>query len=84
MKIVVLAALRAYKRYLSPMLPNACRFVPTCSEYAMEAVDRYGVFRGTGLALWRLLRCHPLAKAGHDPVPVEEDLALRRCCPTSK
>lgn len=84
MKTIVLAALRAYKRFLSPMLPNACRFVPTCSEYAMEAVDRYGAFRGTGLALWRLLRCHPLAKAGHDPVPVTQDLALRRCSHTSR
>ena len=53
------------------MLPHSCRFVPTCSEYAHEAVERHGVFRGGVLALGRLLRCHPFTRAGHDPVPVE-------------
>ena len=51
-----------YKRLISPMLPHACRFVPTCSEYAMEAVERHGVLRGSMLAAWRLLRCHPFAR----------------------
>jgi uncharacterized protein len=51
------------------MLPHACRFVPTCSEYAMEAIERHGVFRGSALAAGRLLRCHPFARAGYDPVP---------------
>ena len=50
------------------MLPAACRFVPTCSEYAMEAVERYGAVRGSAMALGRVLRCHPLARAGYDPV----------------
>lgn len=67
-KLVVLQLLRAYKWAISPMLPPSCRFVPTCSEYAMEAVDRYGVLRGGLMALGRLLRCHPLAHAGYDPV----------------
>lgn len=67
-KFVVLKMLRGYKWAISPMFPPACRYVPTCSEYAMEAVERYGVLRGAGLALWRLLRCHPLAHGGHDPV----------------
>jgi hypothetical protein len=62
--------LSAYKRWISPALPNACRFVPTCSEYAMEAVDRHGALCGSLLAGRRLLRCHPLARGGHDPVPV--------------
>jgi putative membrane protein insertion efficiency factor len=70
MKQVVQFALRCYKRLISPMLPRACRFVPTCSEYAMEAVEVHGVWRGGLLAAGRLLRCHPFAKAGFDPVPV--------------
>ena len=69
MKAVIQAALLGYKRWISPMLPHACRFVPTCSEYALEAVERHGVLRGSWLALMRLLRCHPLARAGFDPVP---------------
>lgn len=65
-KNVALFALRTYKLAVSPMFLPACRYVPTCSEYAMEAVDRYGVFRGSAKALWRLLRCHPFAKGGVD------------------
>jgi len=68
-KQVVQFALRCYKRLISPMLPRACRFVPSCSEYAMEAVEVHGVMRGGLLATTRLLRCHPFAKAGFDPVP---------------
>jgi len=67
-KLVVLQLLRAYKWAISPMLPPSCRFVPTCSEYAIEAVDRYGALRGSLMALARLLRCHPFAHAGYDPV----------------
>jgi len=69
MKQAVQFVLRTYKRFVSPMLPRSCRFVPTCSEYAMEAVERHGVLRGTWLAIARLLRCHPFARAGYDPVP---------------
>src|SRR5580658_9950856 len=65
---VILALLRAYKWAVSPMLPPACRYVPTCSEYAMEAVERYGALRGGWMAFTRVLRCHPLPRAGHDPV----------------
>jgi len=64
----VLFLLRAYKWAVSPMLQPACRYVPTCSEYAMEAVERYGVVRGGAIGAWRLLRCHPFAKGGLDPV----------------
>ena len=67
-KSILLSALRAYKRAISPMFLPACRYVPTCSEYAMEAVDRYGVLRGSAKAIWRLLRCHPFAKGGVDLV----------------
>lgn len=69
MKAAVQFALRGYKRWISPMLPHACRFVPTCSEYALEAVERHGALRGTGFAVARLLRCQPFARAGFDPVP---------------
>ncbi len=64
----VLLLLRAYKWAISPMFPPACRYVPTCSEYAMEAVERYGAIRGGLISAWRLLRCHPFAKGGLDPV----------------
>lgn len=68
MKTVVVAMLRAYKWALSPLLPPACRYVPTCSEYAVEAVEEYGALRGGWMAAARVLRCHPLAKGGFDPV----------------
>jgi|HubBroStandDraft_5_1064220.scaffolds.fasta_scaffold217133_2 putative membrane protein insertion efficiency factor len=67
-KLVVLQFLRAYKWAISPMFPPACRYIPTCSDYAMEAVDRYGALRGTGMTFLRLLRCHPFAHGGYDPV----------------
>jgi putative membrane protein insertion efficiency factor len=60
--------LRGYKRWISPAFPPSCRYVPTCSEYGIEAVERYGAVRGLALAAWRVLRCHPLAKGGLDPV----------------
>jgi len=65
---VVLGLLRAYRRAVSPLLPPACRYVPTCSEYAMEAVERYGAIRGSAMAVWRVLRCHPFTQGGLDPV----------------
>src|SRR5713101_6830137 len=68
-KTVLLGLLRGYKTVLSPFLPPACRYVPTCSEYAVEAIERYGAFRGSALAMWRVLRCHPLVRGGYDPVP---------------
>ena len=68
MQKAVIATLRLYKRFVSPLLPSACRFYPTCSEYMMDAVDRYGVLRGVGMGLRRLLRCHPFHTGGFDPV----------------
>ena len=63
------AVLDAYKRLLSPLLPRACRYEPTCSVYAREAIVRYGLPKGAGLALKRLARCHPFHRGGLDPVP---------------
>jgi putative membrane protein insertion efficiency factor len=67
-KTVALFILRAYKWAVSPMFLPACRYVPSCSEYAMEAIDRNGVARGSVMAIWRVMRCHPFAKGGLDPV----------------
>ena len=68
LKTIVLLLLRGYKWAVSPRLLPACRYVPTCSEYAIEAVERYGVAVGIAKTIWRLLRCHPWAKGGVDPV----------------
>ncbi len=68
MRKAVIATLRLYKRFLSPYLPSACRYHPTCSEYMLEAVSRYGVSRGVWLGFRRLLRCHPFRQGGFDPV----------------
>ena len=65
---VLIAVIRMYQRYISRWTPSTCRFNPTCSEYAAQAVQRYGAIRGTGLALARLSRCHPFHRGGDDPV----------------
>lgn len=68
MKFLVLDLLGVYKALVSPFLPPACRFEPTCSEYARQAVERYGALRGSWMGVKRLLRCQPFCKGGHDPV----------------
>jgi uncharacterized protein len=62
-------AVRLYQLLVSPLLPPSCRFLPSCSEYAAEAIQRHGALRGVGLALYRLARCHPWGGSGYDPVP---------------
>jgi putative membrane protein insertion efficiency factor len=66
---VLIAAIVAYRRYVSPALPARCRFYPSCSAYAQEALTRHGAVRGTALTIWRLLRCQPFHPGGYDPVP---------------
>ena len=73
MKILLIALLRAYRYVLSPWIGGQCRFDPTCSVYAMQAIEMYGAARGSWLACRRLLRCHPLCQGGKDPVPGNED-----------
>jgi putative membrane protein insertion efficiency factor len=68
-RYVATLPLRFYRRFLSPLKPPMCRFSPTCSQYAIEAIERHGIFRGSALAVWRILRCHPFCRGGHDPVP---------------
>jgi putative membrane protein insertion efficiency factor len=68
MQELLIAVLRVYKRWISPALPSACRFSPTCSEYMMEAIAKHGALRGVGLGVLRLLRCHPFHAGGYDPV----------------
>jgi len=68
MKFLVLDLLVVYKAAVSPFLPPACRFEPTCSEYAREAVEKYGALKGSWMGVKRLLRCQPFCKGGHDPV----------------
>lgn len=69
MKRVFLTLIRAYQHRISPALPRRCRYEPSCSSYAVEAIGRFGVIRGTLLAVWRLLRCNPFSHGGFDPIP---------------
>ena len=69
MKKILLFLIRFYRKNISPLRQPCCRYVPTCSQYALEAVEKYGAMKGFWLALKRLLRCHPFHKGGYDPVP---------------
>lgn len=66
---LIIAPINAYRRWLSPMLGSNCRFNPTCSAYAIEAINRFGVLKGSWLSTKRILKCHPMHKGGEDPVP---------------
>lgn len=78
MKRFCLRLIRWYQRRVSPMLPPACRFQPTCSQYALEAIERFGVCKGVRLAVWRVLRCNPFCRGGYDPVPEAPEQVITR------
>ena len=69
MKKIVIALIKGSRKYISPMKSTKCPYFPTCSEYGLQAVEKYGVIKGGLLAFWRILRCNPFSKGGYDPVP---------------
>ncbi len=69
MKKLFLKIIRFYQKRISPLSPPKCKYYPTCSQYGYEAIERFGVIKGSALALWRILRCNPFSKGGYDPVP---------------
>jgi hypothetical protein len=73
MKPIALAMIRFYKRFISPVLPSSCIYQPTCSQYTYEAIERYGVIRGSWMGAKRIARCHPFHEGGYDPVPDLEE-----------
>ena len=66
---LLIQPIRFYQRYISPLKPPTCRFTPTCSQYAIQAIRKHGPFKGLALAVWRILRCNPWGGSGYDPVP---------------
>ncbi len=82
LRTAVLAPIRGYRRFVSPALPRRCRYEPTCSQYATQAIGRFGILRGLVLAGWRLVRCNPLSHGGFDPVEAQR-LFARATRPTS-
>ena len=71
MRSLVLAPIRVYQRLISPLLPRRCKYEPTCSRYALEAIEEFGALRGVVLAVWRVLRCNPWSHGGYDPVSAQ-------------
>lgn len=69
MKKIFILLIRFYQKFISPLFPAKCRYYPTCSQYTLEAIQEYGVIKGTYLGIKRILRCHPFHKGGYDPVP---------------
>jgi putative membrane protein insertion efficiency factor len=80
---IVVAPIRLYQRMISPALPRSCKYEPTCSHYAVEAVRSEGVLRGLVLAGWRILRCNPWSHGGYDPVSAQRVFRSRRSSPPS-
>ena len=78
MKKAFIKIIRSYQKHISRNTAPKCRFFPTCSNYAVEAIETWGVFRGTLLALWRILRCNPFSKGGFDPVPERKEKHRKR------
>ena len=77
MKTILLWSIKGYRRFISPLFPPICRFQPTCSQYAIEAIALYGTIKGSWLAVKRISRCHPLNPGGYDPVPPAKDKTVK-------
>ena len=69
MNKILIALIKLYRKFISPMKGTKCPYIPTCSEYGLEAIEKYGAFKGSLLAIYRILRCNPFSKGGYDPVP---------------
>lgn len=69
MKRLLISLIRFYRKAISPLTPATCKYIPTCSQYGIEAIERFGAFKGTMLTIWRILRCNPWSRGGYDPVP---------------
>jgi len=69
MKKILIFLILVYRKYLSPLKSTKCPYIPTCSQYGLEAIEKHGAFKGSLLTIWRLLRCNPFSKGGYDPVP---------------
>lgn len=80
MQAVLLKAIAGYRKWISPALPGSCRFHPSCSAYAAQALETHGVLKGGGLTFMRLARCHPLHPGGVDPVPPPADRSAQQIC----
>ncbi len=78
MKKVGIFFIKLYRKFISPLKPPCCRFTPTCSQYAIEALEVHGFFKGSLLAIWRILRCNPFGKGGYDPVPPKKRKELKK------
>lgn len=73
LKKLLILCIRGYQKYLSPLKSNHCKYTPTCSQYAIEALEKHGLIKGIMLAVWRILRCNPFSKGGYDPVPEKKE-----------
>lgn len=77
MKKILLAMIKFYQAAISPYTPKHCKYIPTCSQYGVEAIERFGAIKGTALTVWRFLRCNPWSRGGYDPVPQKKDKARK-------
>lgn len=78
MKKLLLRMIRFYQKKISPLSGPHCKYIPTCSQYGLEAIERFGAFKGTALTIWRILRCNPFSNGGYDPVPQKKEKKVKK------